>query len=197
MLVHATQFVHKNIRPDTIIVLEQKDNVSMRWPFLIGFESFRIAEGKTTRSGDTSWEKNLYRHPARQGLRPEEDYIMQHDIYSLGICLLEIGLWTSFLLWSDGHFTPMAELEVDTRVEVKERRKRAFNSKKNLVQLARQKLPLLMGNLYAEVVISCLTCLDKSDNSFGEEKEFLDEDGIQVGIRYIEKVWTSIQKINI
>ena len=28
----------------------------------------------------------------RQGVHPEEQLVMQHDIYSLGVCLLEIGL---------------------------------------------------------------------------------------------------------
>jgi len=47
-------------------------------------------------------------------------------------------------------------------------------------------------------VISCLTCLDKTDNGFGDQKEFFDEDGILVGIRYIEKVslwlWICVER---
>src|SRR5271168_4116142 len=42
------------------------------------------------------------RHPTRQGTHPEVDYQMQHDIYSLGVVLLEIGLWTSFVLYGPG-----------------------------------------------------------------------------------------------
>lgn len=30
---------------------------------------------------------------------------MQHDIYSLGVVLLEIGLWTSFILYGEGEGT--------------------------------------------------------------------------------------------
>lgn len=47
--------------------------------------------------GDLEWERNLYRHPVRQGLWSEEAFIMQHDIYSLGVCLIEIALWQSFI----------------------------------------------------------------------------------------------------
>lgn len=37
----------------------------------------------------------LDRHPSRQDTQPEIDCRMQHDIYTLGVVLLEIGLWTS------------------------------------------------------------------------------------------------------
>ena len=45
-----------------------------------------------------------------------------------------------------------------------------------------------MGRVYTNVVISCLTCLDPQNQDFGDESEFMDEDGILVGVRYIEKV---------
>jgi hypothetical protein len=94
--LHSSQVVHKNISPETIILLRDSAT-GLETPFLVGFEKFRWAEGRTYMSGDTFWEKNLYRHPKRQGEYPEEEYKMQHDIYSLGVCLLEIGLGTSFV----------------------------------------------------------------------------------------------------
>jgi hypothetical protein len=94
--LHSSQIVHKNISPETVILLVDS-STSLETPFLIGFEKFRRAEGRTYMSGDTFWDKNLYRHPRRQGEYPEEEYKMQHDIYSLGVCLLEIGLGTSFV----------------------------------------------------------------------------------------------------
>jgi hypothetical protein len=100
--LHSSQVVHKNIVPETVILLEDP-STGLETPFLVGFEKFRQAGGRTYMSGDTFWEKNLYRHPKRQGELPEEEYKMQHDIYSLGICLLEIGLGTSFV-----HFEAMS-----------------------------------------------------------------------------------------
>lgn len=41
---------------------------------------------------------DIYRHPKRQGLQLDERYNMKHDIYSLGVCLLEIGLWEPFIV---------------------------------------------------------------------------------------------------
>ena len=41
--------------------------------------------------------------------------------------------------------------------------------------------------VYTNIVVSCLACLDKSGGAFGDISEFGDEDGILVGVRYIEK----------
>lgn len=61
--------------------------------YLLGLTQFRSLAHRTNLLGDSAWHRNLYRHPARQGLRILDEYVMQHDIYSLGVCLLEIGLW--------------------------------------------------------------------------------------------------------
>lgn len=81
--VHTFGFVHKNIRPETIITFADPQASSSPLVFLIGFGSFRKDEGRTYRIGDDEWEKKLYRHPSRQGLSPGDEYMMQHDIYSL------------------------------------------------------------------------------------------------------------------
>ncbi len=96
MSVHNAQFVHKNISPETVLLLKN-DSSTLGTLFLVGFEKFRLADGRTYHIGDSLWQQNLYRHPTRQGRRPIEDYRMQHDIYSLGVCLLEIGLWSSLV----------------------------------------------------------------------------------------------------
>ena len=158
--------------------------------FLTGFERFRLAEGKTQHQGDDLWEANLYRHPTRQGVQPEEDYTIQHDIYSLGVCLLEIGLGSSLVLWETAQGTPVPNpeiLDVGT-APLKDRRKRAFEVKRALVRVAQEQLAPRMGRKYAEITAVCLTCLDRNDNEFGDEKEFIDENGILVGVRFIEKV---------
>lgn len=46
-----------------------------------------------------------------------------------------------------------------------------------------------MGQNYTHIIISCLTCLDAGEsNVFGSESDLQDEDGIIVGVHYIEKV---------
>ncbi|RSL99210.1 hypothetical protein CEP52_009838 [Fusarium oligoseptatum] len=83
--VHTFGFVHKTIRPESILTLDKADGDLC--VFLVGFENFRREHGWTQRLGDNALDRNLYRHPSRQGACPREDYMMQHDIYSLGILL--------------------------------------------------------------------------------------------------------------
>ena len=194
MFVHNSSFVHKNIRPETILILLKEDpsrSDSIAVPFLVGFEQFRPEDGATYMKGDSAWEKDLYRHPTRQGLSPEDNYRMQHDIYSLGVILLEIGLWESFIVQdsSDGKWHPGQGLNISKYLPMRHHTEKARGIKEELLQIARTRLPAKMGHRYTQIVVMCLCCLDKgSSNEFGQEGEFLDEDGILVGLRYIEKV---------
>ncbi|KAL8784510.1 MAG: hypothetical protein Q9195_009020 [Heterodermia aff. obscurata] len=190
MFVHTSGFVHKNVRPDTIIVFNS-GTLSLGKPYLIGFERFRPLASGTNRQGDTLWERNLYRHPRRQGVCPEDYYKMQHDIYSLGICLLEIGLWTSFVIPDDFGFQPGPALSINQALSMKDKVKAAFDIKRQLTDMALTALPLSMGTRYANLVVACLTCLDPDEtNRFGKKEDLQDEDGVVVGIQYIEKVVT-------
>lgn len=201
MFVHTTNFVHKAIRPDSILLLHQKpdmmhfapDEDNLGTPFLVGFDKFRPAGGTTYLHSDSEWEKDLYRHPTRQGTCPEEYYSMQHDIYSLGVCLLEIGLWNSFVIpnhLTSSTYLPSPALGIPPEIWSDHREKRRAKAiKTHLVDMARKTLPLLMGSRFARVVVMCLCCLDRDgSNEFGDEQEFVDQDGIQVGVRFIEKV---------
>jgi hypothetical protein len=178
-------FVHKGIRPENAFCLD--DNPSRLGPFyLIGFEHTRLADGRTNRAGESDLWKDIYKHPSRQGLYPYEDYCMQHDIYSLGVCLLEIGLWKSFITYDMGS-TP----KLDTKVLDIDEAQGSLSGhalKDGLLKLAKAELPGSMGCLYAEIVANCLTCLDKENDDFGDRSELEDEDGILIGLRYIEKV---------
>ena len=194
--VHAAGFVHKNIRPETVLTLHEKGD-SLPTAFLVGFERFRAAKTVTTLTGDMIWHRNLYRHPMRQGRHPDEMYQMQHDIYSLGVCLLELGLWHSFVLQHDPPRTgPL--LEISTELTLKNKRQTALNIKKKLVLLATQELPQLMGLVYTEVVVSCLTCLDSdATNMFANDNTLRDQDGILVGVAFIDKIFKRLISIHI
>ncbi|KAL0937139.1 het-s domain protein [Colletotrichum truncatum] len=201
--VHTFDFVHKNIRPETILVFPDDKSVphsQLGSAFLVGFDSFRNVNFHTMKVGDKAWERNLYRHPTRQGIQAQESYIMQHDVYSLGVCLLELGLWESFVnfqLEADGSTIPGPKLgltpsdfdfqpgNVAQTLKIKE----------HLVELARNRLPPKMGDIYTSVVVTCLTCLDEDNDDFGGE-EMQDEDGILVGVRFIEKVLLKLGSIS-
>lgn len=191
--VHSADFVHKNFRPETIILFDHRDRCDdhrlareIGFPFLVGFQKIRLANGHTGYFGDTAWEQNIYRHPSRQGEFPEQAYSMQHDIYSLGVCLLEIALWKSFVRW-DAYGTKV--LKSPESEQVFEGAKTPFEVKEKLVEMAREMIPTRLGNRYAEVTIACLKCLDEDG---GDDGEFLVGENASVGVSYIEKVSRSI-----
>jgi hypothetical protein len=162
---------------------------------------------------------------------------MQHDIYSLGVLLLELGLWQSFITYpnppsssptssSSSSDTKQAELDDPTTLipppfitqhaSEKDIRKRATAIKAHLISLATEMLPARMGRKYADIVLLCLRCLDSRppfglpvEGEGGEDdkgsycstgREFedvFDEDGIVVGVRYIEKILLKMQEISV
>lgn len=193
LYLHAFHFVHKNIRPENLILFHSGKS-GLGKSFLVGFEKFRLDTTSTHRYGDDLWEKNIYRHPHRQGIRPQEDFIMQHDVYSLGVVLLELGMNLSFVTWPNGREqrpSPAAELDISALVALKTPSFGKANAiKQRLVTLAQTKLPNTFGRKYSEVVVSCLTCLDPGNPSFGDASQFEEDDGTLVGVRYIEKVCT-------
>ncbi|KAH7114516.1 hypothetical protein B0J13DRAFT_630840 [Dactylonectria estremocensis] len=136
---------------------------------LVGFQVIRNADGRTSPGNNVDY------------------YVMQHDIYSLGVCLLEIGLWESLVTYDpDGAAQPSTALSL---AKDRSQLKSPNILKEHLVTLSRSNmLRAKMGTKYSEVVETCLTCLDEDNLDFGDEREFQDEDGVAVGVRYIEKV---------
>ncbi|KAJ4200296.1 hypothetical protein FSOLCH5_001774 [Fusarium solani] len=197
--VHAYHFVHKNIRPENILLFPKSEsNTSLGSAYLLGFDSFRSVNFQTLFEGDITWEGNLYRHPGRQGLRAHDKYVMQHDVYSLGVCLLEIGLWASFVQ-HDGEATPgeALGLTVEDFGKIQETGKPSPFIKDHLVKLAQSKLPMKMGDRYTAVVVTCLCCLDDDNEDFGEESDMRDDDGILIGVKFVGKVLMRLNEISI
>ncbi|KAK0723647.1 hypothetical protein B0T21DRAFT_372114 [Apiosordaria backusii] len=197
--VHTFGFVHKNIRPESVLVFTStRTDLPPQSLFLVGFENFRREDGSTQRLGDDALERNLYRHSSRQGASSSEDYIMQHDIYSLGVCLLEIGFWKSFIQYHPhtSQAIPTEMLPISRLANIHQvRHFLQVHGEEYFLHLARNELPRYMGTRYAEIVETCLTCLDPDNQDFGDEREFQDEDGIRVGVRYIEKVLLRLNQL--
>ena len=158
--------------PDSYNLVFELANGNGGSAFLSAFEGFRRDEGWTQRRSDDAPDKNIYRHASRQGSNPPDDYEMQHDVYSLGVCLLEIGLWGSFVEYS---FADRTRSSLRMPPEVTTSRVSTFlieKGKDHLVSLARAHLPGSMGDKYTEIVETCLTCLGPANVDFGDESEF-------------------------
>ena len=126
---------------------------------------------------------------------------MLHDVYSLGVCLLEVGLWSSFVNYAIG---PNGEqsilpglLEIAAVPKMRDERKRAFELKRVFTELADLKLPGCMGDKYTSLVVSCLSCLDKTSKFMnGDATSDNLDDGMDLGARYIQGVLSEIDDLS-
>ncbi|KAF2201711.1 hypothetical protein GQ43DRAFT_480477 [Delitschia confertaspora ATCC 74209] len=182
MYVHVMQYVHKSIRPSNIVMFSKKaapgtvgssppgESKNLGEPFLCGFETARHDRATSDQRGDAHWRYNIYRHPKRQGLHPQERYTMNHDIYSLGVVLLEIGLWRPLLS------TGLAKLKNSSDEDIAAGKVKAY-----LKKIAVERLPVTMGSKYCGVVLFCLN---------------VDGDGQVGNCRLIEEVLSKLEELS-
>ncbi|KAF3808238.1 hypothetical protein GCG54_00006856 [Colletotrichum gloeosporioides] len=150
-IFHSDGWLHKSIRSHAIkfffMKKEPKIFCDFKSPYLTDFEFSRPVGGVTRliqQAFDPDYE--VYRHPDRHGL-PNTSYIKMHDIYSLGVVLLEIGLWQT----ARDTYDEVAEPGPNGKVSID-----PYELKEIFLQDARERLPHRMGKAYQEAVIACL-----------------------------------------
>lgn len=141
---HGARWLHKNISSQSLAFFFDLDHERLRdeEPFLVDFGYSRSESGSTARHYDGDVQKDYYRHPAIQCLeRPA--YRRIHDVYSLGVVLLEIAIWQQA-----ADMISFAFPDVGSRT--------ADNLRKHYIKLASRQIPHRMGMAYAKAVLSCL-----------------------------------------
>lgn len=136
---HSVNWLHKSVRSEHVLFFYNGHlQLDFCKPYLVGFEFSRDENDKSTTEKDDSLACNIYRHPDRWG-PPEERFGIAHDIYALGVVLLEIGIWRP-VLGFDKHFNEMSSDEIKTYLELH----------------AKERLPHYMGVEYTRAVMTCL-----------------------------------------
>jgi len=87
---------------------------------------------------------------------------MQDDIYSLGVCLFEIGLWRSMFKWDrsipdytiDESFLDLSDKAGERKLMGSE--ERASDKIRVLIEATERMIPRTMGDAFANVVVACL-----------------------------------------
>jgi hypothetical protein len=87
--VHLSKWVHKRIWSRGVVVFENELDLV---PYLQGWGLARRTEDETQLAYEAQIEANFYHHSQRWG-QPVVKHECVHDIYSLGVVLLEIGIW--------------------------------------------------------------------------------------------------------
>ncbi|KAJ4176192.1 hypothetical protein NW767_015528 [Fusarium falciforme] len=193
---HTLGMVHKHIRPENFLIAFEKDSegeLESASLFLSGWTNARLIEGVATkRIGESSVSKIIYQHPHRrlEGGSAKEDYNIGHDVYSLGVCMLELLTW-NVLIWpgetklaapvlSDAYRRAFEHLgyhkaldlpsgdDLDDEEEVSLAKLYTRNSKEvqnTLIEMAKKLVPKRAGSTMANLVHRCLTCLDPPTKS--------------------------------
>ncbi|TGJ76810.1 hypothetical protein E0Z10_g10829 [Xylaria hypoxylon] len=201
-VLHAAGFVHKQIRPDNVVIFDRistrtpieahssaertKYPYALGEPFLVGFDSARKVDAASLMLSVEDWKKSIYLSPERHRLQQGNEFQMHHDIFSLGVLLLEMAFWASFQdrgsqlgkrVWKDG-----------TTLRSPGELKSVYLS------LASGAVPRLMGQKYADAVAACLTGLQSEGRSV---KDLEDSDGIVVGTKYVTAIIKKLEEISI
>ncbi|KAF1963918.1 hypothetical protein BU23DRAFT_576086 [Bimuria novae-zelandiae CBS 107.79] len=140
-LHHAT-FLHKSISSMNVIFFtKDTSQPSIEKPYLIGFNYVRPNDPKAFTEGPPPGKsRRCYHHPdySTDHMRQGKRFNLAYDYYSLGLVLLEIGLWQDVVKSSS--------TKVKSALELKDK-------------LLRRRVPLLgftTGKTYEDVMTRCL-----------------------------------------
>lgn len=198
LIIHSLGLVHKTINPETILVLPGDDcsPVTLGRPCLIGFGSVRsddviLSDRRNNMIAHTSVENilhtMLYKHPKHWVEDREEAYEMRDDIYSLGVCLLEIALWKSFFHFDLGSTSIKNDEQGMILVQPRDTGEE-FNGdldnvgkewkRKNqelLLNIANNRIPSAMGDIFRDVVVNCLSCWERPHGELADDSLYIRE----------------------
>ncbi|KAF4545343.1 hypothetical protein BFW01_g9978 [Lasiodiplodia theobromae] len=202
---HTLGLVHKNIRPDNIILINTGDGGDPTL-FLIGWQYARRSENPVTfLHGDTSIEKKIYRHSARQAPLAERAYTMADDIYSLGVCMLEVLTWKPLIVpgrhsrlseqfWETFHGLDISD---DSQSIGEEDGSEAALSpghiQRTLVRMSEEYVPAMSGMKMALLIKSMLTHLDDEDRN--DFKVTVEKNNREVALEFVDGILKVIRDI--
>ncbi|KAF3916852.1 hypothetical protein ABW20_dc0109835 [Dactylellina cionopaga] len=208
LYTHTSGLVHKSLRPENILLFQseyqaaveddefESSTPSLGTPFLTGFGSAREESPSTDSSLRTNedWECDLYNHPSRQR-QPTMRYTMSHDMYSVGVLLLEIGFWGSLISFNERiqNYT-LNEDVLQNGVELyRNIREMKPNAGQNLTaayeQIAIEVLPSEMGRRFAKVVLQCLRAVEDCSSYNGDNE--------RLGLCYIDRILEGLDEIKV
>jgi len=167
-------WMHKNIRSENLLFPEAWDEeiasskdraVDISSPYLAGFEySRQDTEAVTIDKGKHLQDirSAIYRHPDYQG-EAASGYRTNHDIYSFGLVIFEIALWTPLLTILDakgGQSTGSVQLSSKMKTF---HREEALELKKRILGRVDGELGFRVGSKFRDAVRWCLTMSENED----------------------------------
>ncbi|KAL8391908.1 hypothetical protein RB595_002202 [Gaeumannomyces hyphopodioides] len=196
--LHAVNWLHKGLRSEHVLFFPPEYasphhavlSLDLRRPYLTGFDYSRPAAGRCSHMSETASAdaaEDLYRHPAvqgrAQGSATSRGYKKIHDIYSLGIVLLEIAFWKPIF-----KILGCVRAEDVNAREAAEAKETLLDGEFDVTSWLRSNL----GDTVSDVIVACLTG-PVAFGIVGAE----DEEGVQLQERFFEVVVKRLQSLHI
>lgn len=218
---NQNQIVHKDICAEHIIMFYPAAKIKfsdrekdLTDPHLLGFGGARWISDESDLVGSVRVEKNLYRHPKRQGAKYTEKDTILDDIYAVGVILLEIGMWRSLLatkkkdttfsrdidsngvekvditLWASVSAVPKGSKTLPSDFDWKE-------TPKTYRRMAKRRVSVVLGARFVRVIETCLSCLEDSDRTEGAEelRQAHEKGAAEVSLVFEERVLFELEQI--
>ena len=157
-VVHVSGWIHKEINSYNILFFPSEDLLSdsdYKQPYLVGFQHSREDEPEAfTRRSVLSDETKHYQHPRyRAGLCP---FRREFDYYSLGLVLVEIGVWESLgSLYKNPKYSKLD----------------AWGLRDEYMKICNNQILERMGPIYHQVTKTCLEIAEAVSESNGKEMD--------------------------
>lgn len=191
--LHAVNWLHKGFRSESIVffpaqtgaVKSGSSHPDISEPIVSGFDFSRPdVAGEVTLREQSTIDHDLYRHPELLEY-PRPRSRKDHDIYSLGLVLTEIALWS-----------PIESIVAVERRQrfVPEIRKRILNAD----QVIHNKLLDRVGEKYAAAVRACVGGREEMDISFvGADKASEAQSNALLQEAYFQHVLKELQDLKV
>ncbi|KAF3167920.1 hypothetical protein TWF225_006663 [Orbilia oligospora] len=190
---HKVGWLHKSISASNVLLLidpkEAESTVASTWltdSYLIGFNRSREDDIQAFTLGQTRYEQvTQYYHPDyAQTSFPHPPYRLHYDYYSLGLVLLEVGMWESLSTLVKGVGSGESSRRRNTSVSNRYHEMRGYLVQKRLIMLGHT-----MGEEYQAAVQACLSGFEGLANSTSQAR-----DNVAMQLKFEEEVVQRLRK---
>lgn len=143
---HGVCWVHQGISSASVRFLrsQKSGSIDYEYPILHGFEFARPNGDPSLGRAHDDFALAIYRHPDRQGTA-RKTHTKIHDIYSLGVVLLEIGLWRTSADILRSHVKSKGQGLTPAEIQ------------KQYITACNERLAHHAGESYCNAVVKCLS----------------------------------------
>lgn len=178
--------------------------------YLSGWQNARTTSQATKFIGELAPHRVMYQHPERHQVNEVEQYNIGHDIYSLGVCMLELLLWDPLVSYdgaggsrlSEAYQTAFCDKRFDVDVEIPLEgevdlaalfTQDANKTKETIIEIAETSLALPAGDRLANLVCRCLTCLDPVP-MYGGSRFHDGDNKYQISEAFSQEIFSDLNK---